>query len=73
MANIVVPETVRVWKIGVDQANVQSWNNYTNNQGYNLFCTTNGKFLTWVDVNFGSMPASKLKEITRLTLGFPMG
>jgi len=41
-----VPQSVRVWKIGVDQANVQSWNNYTNNQGYNLFCTTNRKYLT---------------------------
>jgi hypothetical protein len=53
MANIVVPETVRVWKIGVDQGNVLSWNNYTNNQGYHLFCTTNGEFLTYVDINFG--------------------
>jgi hypothetical protein len=48
-----VPESVRVWKIGVDQANVLSWNNYTNNQGYNLFCITNGKHLTWQKVPVG--------------------
>jgi hypothetical protein len=48
-----VPQSVRVWKIGVDQANVQSWNNYTNNQGYNLFCTTNGKYLTGEKQTFG--------------------
>src|SRR5690242_20119749 len=48
-----IPESVRVWKIGVDQANVLSWNNYTNNQGYNLFCITNGKYLTWQKVPVG--------------------
>lgn len=53
MANIDVPEAVRVWKIGVDQANVSSWNNYTNNQGYNLFCITNGEYLTWEKVPLG--------------------
>ena len=47
MANVDVPEAVRVWKIGVDAANVRSWNNYTNNQGYNLFCITNGECLTY--------------------------
>jgi hypothetical protein len=53
MANIDVPETVRVWKIGVDQANVLSWNNYTDNQGYHLFCITNGKYLTYGKVPLG--------------------
>jgi hypothetical protein len=53
MNNIEVPDTVRVWKIGVDQANVRSWNNYTNNQGYSLFCTTNKRYLTWVKVPIG--------------------
>jgi hypothetical protein len=48
-----VPESVRVWKIGVGQANVRSWNNYKNNEGYNLFCTTNGKYLTWEKQTFG--------------------
>jgi hypothetical protein len=53
MANIHVPEAVRVWKIGVDTANVLSWNNYTNNQGYHLFCITNGMYLTWEKVPLG--------------------
>jgi hypothetical protein len=53
MTSIDVPETVRVWKIGVDQANVRSWNNYTNNQGYNLFNMTNGMNLTWGNQTFG--------------------
>jgi hypothetical protein len=53
MTNIDVPEVVRVWKIGVDQANVLSWNNYTDNQGYHLFCITNGKYLTWEKVPVG--------------------
>jgi hypothetical protein len=53
MANIDVPEAVRVWKIGVDQANVLSWNNYTDNGGYHLFCITNGKYLTWEEVPVG--------------------
>jgi hypothetical protein len=51
MSIIEVPEGVRVWKIGHDSANVRSWNNYRDNQGYNLFCQTNGKYLTW-----GKMP-----------------
>ena len=53
MTNIVVPEKVRVWKIGDGQANVRSSNHYTNQKGYNLFCTMNRKYLTYVDVNFG--------------------
>jgi hypothetical protein len=53
MANVDVPETVRVWKIGADQANIRSNNNYKNNQGYNLFCITQGKYLTWVKVPVG--------------------
>jgi hypothetical protein len=48
-----VPASVRVWKIGAHQANVRSWNNYKNNQGYNLFCTSNGKYLTYKKVPVG--------------------
>lgn len=50
---IEVPEGVKVWKIGRDSANVGSWNNYTDNQGYNLFCQSNGQYLTWVKVPIG--------------------
>ncbi len=53
MTSINVPEGVRVWTIGVDQANVRSWNNYTNNQGYNLLCGTNGRYLTYGHQTFG--------------------
>ena len=73
MANIVVPEAVRVWKFGVDQANVLSWNNYTNNQGYHLFCTTNGKFFTYVDVNFGINVGFKDKGDNKTHFRLPDG
>jgi hypothetical protein len=53
MPNIEVPESVKVWKIGTGSANVKSWNHYVHNQGYNLFCRTNGKYLTWVEVPLG--------------------
>jgi hypothetical protein len=70
LANIEVPEAVRVWKIGVDQANVLSWNNYTDNQGYNLFCITNGMYLTWekqlFGINVGFFPQGNNKTHFRL-------
>jgi hypothetical protein len=53
MAIIEIPESVKVWKIGDGAANIKSWNNYTNNQGYNLFCRSNGKYLTWQKVPLG--------------------
>lgn len=53
MSNLEIPESVRIWKIGKDAANIQSWNNYTDNQGYNLFCKTNGEYLTWEKVPIG--------------------
>jgi hypothetical protein len=53
MSVVEVPASVRVWQIGVDAANVLSWNNYQHQQGYHLYCTTNGKFLTYEDVSFG--------------------
>jgi hypothetical protein len=53
MSNIEVPESVKVWKIGDGSANVRSWNNYTNNQGYNLFCQSSGQFFTYMKVPLG--------------------
>jgi hypothetical protein len=50
MSNLEIPESVKQWTIGSlvnSSANVQSWNNYTDNDGYNLFCQKNGKYLTW--------------------------
>jgi hypothetical protein len=73
MANIDVPEAVRVWRIGVDQANVLSWNNYTDNQGYHLFCITNGMYLTWekqpLGINLGYKAAGDNKTHFRLPDG----
>jgi hypothetical protein len=54
MASIVVPDAVKVWKIGDNQAaNVRSMNNYTANtpNGYNLFCTMNKMYATYVKDN----------------------
>ena len=72
MANIDVPEAVRVWKIGVDPANVLSWNNYTDNQGYHLFCITNGEYLTWEKVPLGINLGYKAQGDNKLILGYPM-
>jgi hypothetical protein len=53
MATIDVPESVKVWRIGKDSGNVMSWNNYTHNGGYSLFCTMNDRYLTWGKVPLG--------------------
>jgi hypothetical protein len=53
MANIDVPASVKVWKIGQAAANVRSTNNYQNNKGYTLFCQSNGRYLTWKKVPLG--------------------
>jgi hypothetical protein len=76
MATIVVPPEVKVWKIGDNQAaNVRSMNNYTANtpNGYNLFCTMNGMFATYVKetagVNLGYKRAGDRKTHFRLPDG----
>jgi hypothetical protein len=53
VSNIEIPDSVKIWKIGKDSSNIQSWNSYTDNQGYNLFCKTNGEYLTWKKVPIG--------------------
>ncbi len=53
MTQIDIPEIVKVWKLGGDTGNVRSNNKYQNNAGYNLFCTTNNKYLTWKKVPIG--------------------
>lgn len=53
MSNLEIPDSVRIWKIGKDAANIQSWNDYTDNQGYSLFCKRNGEYLTWEKVPIG--------------------
>ena len=52
MPNIEIPESVLQWKIGslVDtNAPIRSWNNYTDNDSYNLFCKKIGKYLTYIE------------------------
>jgi hypothetical protein len=53
MSKVEIPESVRQWKIGGGAGNVRSQNNYTDNSGYNLFCQSNKKFLTWKKVPLG--------------------
>jgi hypothetical protein len=66
MSNIQVPATVMAWQIGKDAANVQSWNNYKDNQGYSLLCLANNKYLTWqkvpigINLNYVSEPSNKV-------------
>lgn len=45
--SIEIPDIVKVWKIGGSTGNVVSNNSYRDNQGYNLFCASNNKYLTW--------------------------
>jgi hypothetical protein len=53
MSIIEIPETVKVWKFGGKTGNIRSQNNYNNNTGYNLYCQTNNKYLTWKKVPVG--------------------
>lgn len=53
MTNIEVPEKVKIWKFGGKPGNLMSQNNYTNNTGYNLFCQSNNKYLTWKKIPIG--------------------
>ncbi len=48
-----VPEDVRVWKLGGKQGNIKSQNTYSEGTGYNLFCQTNSKYLTWKKIPIG--------------------
>ena len=51
-----IPKEVIVWQFGGIKGNIRSENNYQNNKGYNLFCSTNKKNLIWkrgmVSINF---------------------
>lgn len=53
MSNINVPENVKIWKLGGKAGNISSQNSYSNNTGYNLFCQSNSKYLTWKKVPIG--------------------
>ena len=53
MSDLQIPEKVKTWKIGPGPGNIQSWNNYTDNNGAYLFCETNGKYLTYKKVPLG--------------------
>ncbi len=53
MANLEIPETVKIWKVSGKTGNLVSQNNYTDNSGYNLFCKSNNEYLTWKKVPLG--------------------
>ena len=53
MANLEIPEKVKIWKLGGKTGNIVSQNNYFDNTGYNLFCQSNNKYLTWKKVPVG--------------------
>ena len=53
MANLEIPEKVKIWKLGGKTGNIVSQNNYSDNTGYNLFCQSNNKYLTWKKVPVG--------------------
>jgi hypothetical protein len=53
MSNLEIPEAVKMWKLGGKAGNIRSQNNYTDNSGYNLFCQSNNKYLTWKKVPLG--------------------
>jgi len=42
-----VSEEVVIWKFGGKSGNLKSNDHYVNNQGYNLHCRDNNKFLIW--------------------------
>ena len=53
MSNLEIPEAVKMWKLGGKAGNIRSQNNYPDNSGYNLFCQSNNKYLTWKKVPLG--------------------
>jgi hypothetical protein len=42
-----IPSEVVVWRFGGKTGNLKSQNTYVTNGGYNLFCNTNKKYLTY--------------------------
>jgi hypothetical protein len=48
-----IPPEVVTWKISGKSGNVQAQNTYKNNTGYNLFCQSNGRFLTYAKQSVG--------------------
>lgn len=62
-----VPEIVKVWKFGGKDGNIKSQNTYTEGAGYNLFCQTNSKYLTWkkipIGINLDFVSDASLKKI----------
>lgn len=53
MSVVTIPEQVLVWKISGKPGNIKAQNKYSANSGYNLFCQTNQKYLTYVDASVG--------------------
>lgn len=66
-AKMEVPEAVKVWKLGGKDGNIKSQNSYSEGKGYNLYCETNSKYLTWEKmpngINLNYTSNSNLKKI----------
>jgi len=60
-----IPKEVVVWTFGGLGGNLRSENNYENNKGYHLKCSTNNRYLIWekghvgINLDFDSQPQSK--------------
>jgi hypothetical protein len=53
MSQVNVPNEVLVWQFDGKPGNLRSQNRYETNTGYNLFCRTNSRFLTYAKQTFG--------------------
>jgi hypothetical protein len=53
MSEVNVPNEVLVWQFGGKPGNLRSQSRYETNTGYNLFCRTNSRFLTYAKQTFG--------------------
>ena len=66
-AKMEIPETVKVWKLAGKDGNIKSQNSYSEGKGYNLYCETNSKYLTWekmpLGINLNYTANSNLKKI----------
>jgi hypothetical protein len=60
VVSIPVPPAVLVWQFGGKTGNLTAQNTYTPNSGYNMFCMSNGSYLT-----YGKQPAGINLDYTK--------
>lgn len=62
-----IPDKVQVWRFAGKPGNLKTQNAYETNSGYNLFCRSNEKYLTWekqtLGVNLGYEGTGKERKI----------